>query len=231
MVFTPGRYANVTSTLALVVALGGTSYAAISLPKNSVGSKQIVNSSVTTRDVKNGSLKALDFRAGQLPSGPQGPAGQPGPAGPVGPTGPAGPVGPRGPEGLIGRPGPVGPSHVYASSSGTNTYVMDGTWQTVASRPVPAGSYAIFAKVLGTNTSAGQADLSCVLKVGTKVVDGEYDFIRVGPIHNQNRAYIPLTATATVTEDSILSVACYAGPATGHWMDREITAIKVGAVN
>ncbi len=36
-----GRYANVTSTLALVVALGGTSYAAVALPKNSVGSVQI----------------------------------------------------------------------------------------------------------------------------------------------------------------------------------------------
>ena len=34
-------YANVTATLALFIALGGTSYAALTLPRNSVGSKQI----------------------------------------------------------------------------------------------------------------------------------------------------------------------------------------------
>jgi hypothetical protein len=34
-------YANVMATLALFIALGGTSYAALTLPKNSVGSKQI----------------------------------------------------------------------------------------------------------------------------------------------------------------------------------------------
>jgi len=36
--FSNGRYANVTATLALIVALGGTSYAAVVLPRNSVGS-------------------------------------------------------------------------------------------------------------------------------------------------------------------------------------------------
>ena len=83
--FTNGRYANVTATLALIVALGGTSYAAISLPANSVGSKQlkkraVTNSklrpnAVTSATVRNGSLRAKDFKAGQLPAGPAGPAG------------------------------------------------------------------------------------------------------------------------------------------------------------
>lgn len=44
------------SILALVVALGGTAYAAVKLPKNSVGSAQ----------VKNGSLKAKDLKKGQV---------------------------------------------------------------------------------------------------------------------------------------------------------------------
>ena len=83
--FTNGRYANVTATLALIVALGGTSYAAISLPANSVGSKQLKKRSVTnsklrpnavtSATVRNGSLRAKDFKAGQLPAGPAGPAG------------------------------------------------------------------------------------------------------------------------------------------------------------
>jgi hypothetical protein len=40
-------YANVTVTIALFVALGGTSYAAFSLPAGSVGTKQLKNGAVT----------------------------------------------------------------------------------------------------------------------------------------------------------------------------------------
>jgi hypothetical protein len=70
-IFSNGSYANVTATLALVIALGGTSYAAIKLPKNSVSSLQ----------VKDRSLLKKDFRPGQLPAGKRGPAGPAGPAG------------------------------------------------------------------------------------------------------------------------------------------------------
>ena len=42
--------------LALFVALGGTSYAALSLPANSVGTKQIRNGAVTSKKVANGSI-------------------------------------------------------------------------------------------------------------------------------------------------------------------------------
>ncbi|MEA2195130.1 MAG: hypothetical protein QOG42_1564 [Solirubrobacteraceae bacterium] len=67
-------YANVTATLALVVALGGTSYAAIKLPRNSVTSVQ----------VKDKSLLKKDFRTGQLPAGKKGAAGPAGAEGPAG---------------------------------------------------------------------------------------------------------------------------------------------------
>jgi len=69
---------------ALLVALGGTSYAAVqALPRNSV----------TTVQVKDFSLLARDFKRGQIPRGAVGPAGPTGPAGPSGPAGPAGPGG------------------------------------------------------------------------------------------------------------------------------------------
>lgn len=61
--------------LALFVALGGTSYAAIRIPVNSVGSRQIRNNAVTSPKVKNGSLIAKDFKSGQLPRGPKGDKG------------------------------------------------------------------------------------------------------------------------------------------------------------
>ncbi len=76
-------YANVTATLALVVALGGGAYAATALPKNSVGAAQLKKDAVTSVAVKDRSLLARDFKAGQLPAGPQGPAGAAGTAGDV----------------------------------------------------------------------------------------------------------------------------------------------------
>jgi hypothetical protein len=57
--------ALLVALLALVVALGGTAYAAVQLPKNSVGSAQIKKDAVRSSDVKNRSLKAKDFK-GQL---------------------------------------------------------------------------------------------------------------------------------------------------------------------
>jgi hypothetical protein len=71
--------ATVISIVALVVALGGTSYAALK-----IGSADVRNNSLKSVDIRNGSLRARDFRAGDLPIGPVGPAGPAGPAGPPG---------------------------------------------------------------------------------------------------------------------------------------------------
>jgi hypothetical protein len=89
--------------VALFVALGGGSYAAVVLAKNSVRSKHIASGEVKRSDiaqnavnsagVADGSLLADDFKAGQLPAGAkgdQGPAGPPGPRGPAGERGPTG---------------------------------------------------------------------------------------------------------------------------------------------
>lgn len=73
-------YANVVATLALFVALGGSSYAALSITgkdvkNNSLTTKDVKNNSLTTKDVRNSSLLGKDFRPGQLPRGPQGTTG------------------------------------------------------------------------------------------------------------------------------------------------------------
>lgn len=77
-------YANVMSTIAVFVALGGSSYAAVKLGRGQVKGINLANDSVSSAKVKNGSLLARDFKAGQLPTGapgPQGPKGEPGPKG------------------------------------------------------------------------------------------------------------------------------------------------------
>jgi len=78
-------FANVTSLLALFVALGGTSYAAITLPANSVGATQLKNRSITIRKIDRKALASLQ-RASGVP-GPQGVQGVQGPRGAAGPSG------------------------------------------------------------------------------------------------------------------------------------------------
>ena len=106
--------ATVIATIALAVALGGTTYAVTTLPKNSVGNAQLKNAAVTSAKVKNYSLLAIDFKKGQLakvfptvagPSGPTGPAGATGAPGATGPTGPVGDTGAQGPAGAQGAAG------------------------------------------------------------------------------------------------------------------------------
>lgn len=54
--------ATAIACLALFVALGGTGYAAIVLPKNSVGPKQIRTGGVTSKDVRNNTIRSIDVR-------------------------------------------------------------------------------------------------------------------------------------------------------------------------
>ena len=90
--------------LALFIALGGTSVAAVGLAKNSVGAKQIKPGAVRSDEVRDRSLLAKDFRRGELPKGDQGPAGAQGPQGLAGPQGPAGVATPVGPDPLAQLP-------------------------------------------------------------------------------------------------------------------------------
>ncbi len=130
-IFRKGRYANVTSTLALVVAMGGTSYAAITLPTNSIGSKQIRRNAVSSSKVKDRSLLRKDFKVGELPAGPRGPAGAPGSPGPKGDTGAPGA---RGDQGVAGAPGVSGWERVQDT-----TGVVNGNRSTEVTIPCPSG--------------------------------------------------------------------------------------------
>jgi hypothetical protein len=94
--------ALIVACLALLVALGGTSYAAIALAPNSVGTKHLKNNAVVASKVKNRSLLRVDFKRGQLVPGPRGRSGAQGLPGAAGPSGPQGPGGPQGPPGLSG---------------------------------------------------------------------------------------------------------------------------------
>jgi hypothetical protein len=92
---------NAIAYVALFVALGGTSYAAVRLPAGSVGTKELHSgavtraklhrNAVTSLTVRDHVLKAVDFAPGQLKAGPK---GDPGPKGDQGDAGAKGETGP-----------------------------------------------------------------------------------------------------------------------------------------
>jgi hypothetical protein len=91
--------AMMVAFVALMLALGGTSFAAVKLAANSVGNAQLKKNAVTSAKVKNGSLTSADFKAGALRAGPAGAAGAAGAAGPAGVAGAQGPKGDKGDPG------------------------------------------------------------------------------------------------------------------------------------
>ena len=70
-----GRLGVVISVVALMVALGGTGYAAMKVPRGSVGHAQLRPGAVQSDVVKDGSLLARDFNPKDLPKGPKGDPG------------------------------------------------------------------------------------------------------------------------------------------------------------
>jgi hypothetical protein len=130
--------ALVVATVALFVALGGTSIAAVNaLPRNSVGTIQLKQNAVTSAKVRNGSLLRADFRRGQIPAGPRGA---------------------QGPQ------GPAGPSDAYARFL-NGPIAIPAALTTLANLTIPqAGSYVISAKTYITATATGVA--TCRLEAG-----------------------------------------------------------------
>jgi hypothetical protein len=124
-----GRH-NLVAYLALFVALGGTSYAAITLPAKSVGAKQLRSGSVKSGAVKDRSLLARDFKAGQLPAGAQGLPGS---------AGATGSAGSNGADGSDGANGATSVTMRWASSGGAQT----GQVNCLAGERATGGGYGV----------------------------------------------------------------------------------------
>src|SRR4051812_26138281 len=123
--------AIVISACALFIALGGTSYSAVSklLPRNTVGSAQVVNGSLQKGDLSKKAVAAL--------KGNRGPAGA---AGAVGAQGAAGRQGGTGPQGVAGTPGATGPVGATGPATGAGRRDLAGNYPNPtirAAEPIP----------------------------------------------------------------------------------------------
>jgi hypothetical protein len=109
--------------LALFVALGGTSMAAVQLARNSVGTLQVRNGSLQTIDLSKKARKAL-----------KGNRGLRGAQGPVGGQGAKGPTGAKGATGAQG-PGP--------SAGSVGSTLLKSTYSSVVGTPAPTAGVAV----------------------------------------------------------------------------------------
>jgi len=128
------RHTTIVSYAALFIALGGTSYAATQIPRNSVGTAQVRNGAITSQKLSR-SARALtstgriahivtdtmtsDQVLTALADAVRGEPGLQGDQGPMGPAGPAvqGPQGPTGDPGSTGGQGAPGPQGTSVASA------------------------------------------------------------------------------------------------------------------
>ncbi|MDO9409767.1 hypothetical protein [Patulibacter sp.] len=190
--------AHLTAGLALFVALGGTSMAAASLAKNSVGTSQLRPAAVKTSDVatgaitsvkvKDGSLVKGDFKAGELPGGATGATGATGPQGAPGAAGAKGEKGEKGDPGTAGTNGTNGVSG-YEVVTGTAVTVANNA-SSVASVFCPAGKKPVGGGVAIPN-SAG-------IVVNRSGFSGAGWIVRVTNSSGSSEDYTPQVSCITV---------------------------------
>ena len=205
-------YANVASSLALFVALGGTSYAVTKLPKNSVGTPQL----------KSGAVTLDKLATGVAISGPRGPRGSEGPQGQQGPTGPSEVIN-------VHRPNNV----VMPSTAGGGVELASAT--------LPAGNWSLDASAnLQYLAETTQAEyFTCALS--SPAVNGNVTAVTVmlgsdpsGGKPAPQVAAFPLTAAFTLTSPSTVTLRCAhpsAIPNTINAFDANLRATRVGSID
>jgi collagen triple helix repeat protein len=199
------RYANVVSTLCLLLLLGGgTAYAATQLLPNSVGSAQIKKGAVTPAKLSPAAKKGMTGA-----TGPQGPKGEPGPKGAAGPQGDPGAKGDpgtkgdqgaKGDKGDQGEVGPIGPSDVYSARVSLKALDPVAGNSSIVSLSLPAGNYLV-AATQTLEPEGGRSTIECNI-----VANGSTQTNFYGRIANElsgtlaGQAPIALGAAGTVSE-------------------------------
>jgi hypothetical protein len=156
-------YASVTATLALMLAVGGTT--AVGAQALLTG-RSVKDESLTGADVQNDSLTGADIRAGSLGSNVLSTVAR------ANLRGQTGPAGAKGDTGATGAQGPAGVGITVTTASGPDVanYVnRDPLATTTLQSP---GDYVIFGHVTGHNTSANDDYLNCGLFIGSAGVGG-----------------------------------------------------------
>ena len=207
--------------LALLIALGGTSYAATQLPKASVGTTQLKAGAVTTPKLSTKVKQKLDRAGVPGPTGPQGPQGQPGQPGQPGEQ---------------GVPGPQGPTSVGVGGINTSITPAAGTTSIGSSTSVTlAATGKVLVYATGTFTHScgpGPCTRTFSVQVDGTTVPGATDSITVAASGTGGRpinlvGVLTNVAAGTHTVQLFSSATAFVtSPANGG--DTRVVAIGLG---
>ena len=185
---------NAVAYLAIFVALGGTSYAAVAIPNNSVGNKQLKNDAVDSKKVKNKTLTADDVKAGVAPQGPPGVQGVAGGQGQQGGKGLQGDQGGKGDQGDQGPPGTrQTPSQSVSGDPSPDTDILATDTVLLMAPPLvttEATRLIVAANGLFLGDGSSNATLTCTLKLNT----GGGGAVAIGQPGAQNFPTFPFAA-------------------------------------
>ena len=179
------------AVLALFVALGGTGYAALNLPRNSVGSKQlrksavrnvdIASNAVTGAKVRRRSLDSTDFKPDSLPRGPKGDQGA---------------------QGAQGSPGASG-SPAFGALLGRGVNVPAGTSFLAPSGQLAANANENNVSSFTPNATMTARDLAVTLTVATGLGDTRTFTLRVGNADTALTCTVPPGNTGCTSSQSV----------------------------
>ena len=202
--------AMIVALCALVVALSGTSYAALKLPKSSVGPKQLKKNAVSSsKKVKRGALLLSDFKKSQR-SRLRGPQGVPGLVGETG---------------ARGATGPVGPSNAYTAAPASQVANEDVTLSNL-----PPGSYVIMAKAYAYTLGDGIYQVNCDLTAGGVEDSISTTIAKQAATENFVQESLSQHLTRVLTSGGSATFRCNESTGSVGIYGPRITAIRVGSV-
>jgi hypothetical protein len=219
-------YANVMSSIAVFVVLGGGAYATID---RKIGTKDLKNGAVSTKKIKqqavragklapnsvrtpkifDGAVTEAKLAEGVAISGPQGDTGPPGPQGAKGDTGDTG---------ATGATGPRGPSDAFRTSD--IGFVADKS----LALNLPAGSFIAYGRASAFNNTANTTNTAACALSGPGGV-GDFSRLTIGPF-----AESPVTLVGAFTSGAPSTVTMSCGGSTTQGR-MNITAIRVETLN
>jgi hypothetical protein len=206
----------VVASLALLIALGGTSVAAISaLPNGSVTTAALHNGAVTTSKLANKAVTLAKLATSARIPGPRGQKGDPGT---------------KGDPGLRGPIGPTGPSDAYRDTNGGPVTLPALTDVRVATVRVPdAGVYVIWAKETLHPDPAHTNLTQSICRLGTgqandATADVSQAYIAPGVFQSMTNLFTGQFSTATT-----VNLVCVVD-GISDVRDIKIVAIKAGTL-
>ncbi len=210
--------ALVVASIAVFIALGGTSYAVSQLPKNSVGTQQLKKSAVTSAKIKDGTIATVDLAAATRTAL----------------------RGQTGATGATGAQGPPGPSVGAAAMSATVTTINASSTEVVAlgnaasasqSGPITvtqASRLLFSATVHLTRTSGPRAYATCKVQYGRAAAAGTATVIRDTDTANSAAAFLPADVGYADTPAATVAISGYQDVAAGSY-NLLVTCERAGA--